>query len=135
MASVLCTGADSVLLETRKLILEQAGHTVISATHQDEVIAACKAGKIDVAVIGQSISSNNKRLVSSLVRQHCPGAKVLELYRPTEGRIIPDADSWLEVPALVPQDLAIWVERLAEETRNHGDKLRSLSETPTNRNL
>ena len=123
MASVLCTGADPVLLETRKLILEQAGHTVISA------------GKIDVAVIGQSISSNNKRIVSSLVRQHCPGAKVLELYRPTEGRIIPDADSWLEVPALVPQDLAIWVERLAEETRNHGDKLRSLSETPTNRNL
>jgi len=118
MAYVLCTGADSVLLETRKLILARAGHTVTAATNEDAVIDACKERNFQIAVIGQSVSPENKKVISSLVRQYCPGAKILELYRPTEGRILADADSWLEVPALVPQDLAMWVACLAEGKKN-----------------
>ena len=40
MSLVLCTGVDPVLMETRKLILERAGHTVITAMGERELAAA-----------------------------------------------------------------------------------------------
>jgi hypothetical protein len=49
-----------------------------------------------------------------LVREHCPGAKLLELYSVSKGRALDDADSWLEVPADVPQHLAELVTTLAK---------------------
>ena len=116
VAVVLCTGADMGLLETRRLILEHAGHTVITARDQRAVIAACQQSRIDVAVIGQSVSSTNKRVISSLVRQHCPGAKILELHQSYQGKEVDDADSWLEVPAGVPQELADCVGELLKRS-------------------
>lgn len=115
MALVLCTGADPVLLETRKLILEEAGHIVISARDHRTVMAACKHRIFDVAVIGQSVSPDNKRLLAALVRRHCRSTQILELHYIYEGRAVEDADSWLEVPVDVPQDLA---ERVADLARS-----------------
>lgn len=112
MAVVLCTGADTSLLETRRLLLEHAGHTVITARDQRAVIAACQQRRIDVAVIGQSVSSANKKIIGSLVRQHCPAAKILELHQSYQTRAVEDADSWLEVPVGVPQELADRVSEL-----------------------
>ena len=114
MALVLCTGADDVLLETRKLILEQAGHFVISATDKWTVIAACQRWAFDVAVIGQSVSSENKIAIGSLVRLYCPTAKILELHPTYQKKALDDADSWLAVPADVPQELADRVGELAK---------------------
>lgn len=56
MARVLCTGVDPVLIGTRKLILQDAGHIVIAATDELEVVAACEKHPFAVAVIGQSES-------------------------------------------------------------------------------
>lgn len=113
MAMVLCTGVDSMLLETRKMILERAGHTVISADEQAMVIALCKQRSFDVAVIGQSVSPGSKRSIASMIRLHCPKAKILELYPPHQGKALEDADSWLEVPADLPGELAERVSVLA----------------------
>jgi hypothetical protein len=113
MATVLCTGADRVLIETRTLILRAAGHTVVPALAEPDLIAACTQNRFDVAVVGQAISAVQKKRVVSLVRQHCPTAKVLELYSPIRGRSLPDADDWLEVPATIPTDLVEYVEKLA----------------------
>jgi len=41
VALVLCTGVDKVLLETRKLILEHAGHTVVSVSDEVSLLSAC----------------------------------------------------------------------------------------------
>lgn len=112
-ALVLCTGKDPSLLRTRKLILERAGHTVITATDRRAVTAACNQHKFDVAVLGQSVSSESKRVIRNLIRQLCPSTKILELYQANSGRTIQDADSWLEVPTDVPQDLAERVSELA----------------------
>lgn len=116
MALVLCTGVDATLIETRKLILEAAGHTVIAATHELAVVTACKQNRFDVAVVGQAILPAKKREIESLVRQHCPSAKILELYSPHEGKRLRNADSWLEVPAQVPAELAERVTELASRT-------------------
>ncbi len=113
MANVLCTGAEQTLIETRALILRRAGHTVWTATGEPELIAACHQHRVEIVVVGQVISMRQKRHVFDLVQQHCPGAKVLELFSPTTGRVLPEADDWLEVPAQVPSDLAERVNALA----------------------
>jgi hypothetical protein len=112
MATVLCTGADRTLIETRALILRRAGHTVMPVMGEPELIAACQENRFDVAVIGQAISNVQKQHVFDLVRQYCPTAKVLELYSPVRGAVLRGEDGWLEVPAQVPTDLAERVEKL-----------------------
>jgi hypothetical protein len=37
MARVLCTGVNPVLMKTRQLILESAGHTVVPASDEREI--------------------------------------------------------------------------------------------------
>jgi hypothetical protein len=115
MAAVLCTGWDQGLLATRTLILQSAGHEVHQARTQGEVVSACTQYQFDVAVIGQTVSNKMKGLIVGVVRGHCPGVKILELYQPHLGRILTDADAWLEVPADVPKDLAERVSQLANQ--------------------
>ena len=113
MAKVLCTGWDQSLLDTRALILRSAGHEVRQARTQSEVLSECKQHQFDVLVIGQTVSSRMKPTIVAIVKEHCPGVKILELYQPHLGKVVIDADAWLEVPADVPSDLAEQVSRLA----------------------
>jgi hypothetical protein len=105
MATVLCTGADAMLVQTRVFILHHAGHKAMGALAEDQIVALCAAHKFDVAVIGQAASPDKKRRFLELIRQHNPGARVLELYNVTTGRVLPDADDWLDVPASIPDHL------------------------------
>lgn len=116
MAAVLCTGVDEGLLRSRKLILERAGHHVIPALGEKQLIAACTTYRFDVAVVGQTVSQVEKQHILRLVRQHCPNAKVLELFIPSTGKMLPEADDWLEVPARIPFDLAERVNELASKS-------------------
>lgn len=113
MALVLCTGWDQSLLDTRALMLRTAGHEVHQARTQNEVVSACEVHQFDVAVIGQSLSNRMKRVVASLVKDHCEQVKILELYHPHEGAALSDADAWLAVPADIPSDLVEQVGELA----------------------
>jgi hypothetical protein len=113
MALVLCTGINAVLLETRRMILESAGHKVITVTSEPELRSACQNLVFDVAVIGQTVSTRMKRRILLMIREQCPEVKVLELYEPHTGRVLDDADSSLLVPADIPKDLADRVTELA----------------------
>src|SRR5438132_5161135 len=75
MALVLCTGVDPVLMKTRQLILQQAGHEVVTAIDEDAVKTACQQRMFDVAVIGQAASASKKRAIVALIRKHCASAK------------------------------------------------------------
>lgn len=75
MALVLCTGVDSSLLTTRRLILESAGHKVVTVTDEKSLLAACKEHKFEVAVVGKMLTQNMKRRIAALLRTHCPEAK------------------------------------------------------------
>jgi CheY-like chemotaxis protein len=112
MALVLCTGVDPVLMKTRQLILENAGHTVVPASGEHEIKAVCGAQKFDVAVIGQSISSKGKARVLDLVREHCPQARILELTPEYASKALADADAWLRMPS-EPEELVNAVNSLA----------------------
>ena len=117
MALVLCTGVDPVLMKTRQLILEAAGHTVIPAVDEREVKAVGRQHKFDVAVIGQSIAPKMKSRVLGFVREHCPGAMVLELYPLYENKALEDADAWLEMPTRAPEELLDAVNSLVSKKK------------------
>ena len=113
MALVLCTGVDPVLLKTRKLILQSAGHRVITAMDESAIAKACGQHAFEVAIIGQTAPESVKRRIMMLIRTNCPAARVLELYRFSIGKILEDADAWLEVPSDLPQELAERVNAMA----------------------
>jgi len=117
MALVLCTGVDPVLMKTRQLILEKAGHTVVPTFDEREIKAICGSRKFDVAVIGQNISPKAKARVLDIIREHCPEVRILELTRPYASKVLEDADAWLEMPA-EPQELAEAVNSLASDRKN-----------------
>jgi DNA-binding NarL/FixJ family response regulator len=119
MALVLCTGIDGALLETRRLILESAGHTVVSVTTETALRSACENHVFDVAVIGQAMTARIKARIATMVREHCPAVKVLELYEPHQEPAVADADAWLLVPSEAPTDLADRVKELASKRRGH----------------
>jgi uncharacterized OsmC-like protein len=113
MALVLCTGVDFALITTRRLILQKAGHKVITAGDESAVASVCQQHAFDVAVICQGDSTRTKRKLAAQIRKYCPAARILELYRANAGKVLESADCWLEVPAAVPQDLADRVTALA----------------------
>lgn len=115
MALVLCTGSDTVVMKTRQLILESAGHMVILASNDGQMEKACKSHQIDVAVIGQNVSAAVKMRFFLLLRKHCTTAKILELHRPFNEKVLPQADGWLVMPSENPEELAELVTELAEK--------------------
>ncbi|HET9182046.1 MAG TPA: hypothetical protein VFP59_07930 [Candidatus Angelobacter sp.] len=115
MALVICTGVDPILLNTRRLILEQAGHTAINVTDENALVAACSQHPFVVAVIGQAVTAKMKRRIAAIIREHCPAVKILELYDNRTGHVLDDADDSLLTPAEVPKDLADRVDDLARQ--------------------
>jgi hypothetical protein len=114
MALVLCTGSDRALQMTRKMILEQGGHKVVIATGENEVREACKRADFDVVIVGQTVSRPQKQRFVNAARKLCSSAKVLELYTMATGRMLAEADDWLQVPLDVAPDLADRVTELAQ---------------------
>jgi hypothetical protein len=115
MALVLCTGVDTSVVRTRQLILERAGHVVVPAMDEASLITACQQNRFEVAVVGQTVSAKTKRRIAHLIRERCPATKMLELYTVSTGKVLDDADSWLEVLADLPQELAARVEALSKK--------------------
>lgn len=66
MAVVLCTGVDKMLLQTRKLLLEKAGHTVVVVMDENTLFDVCQKHSFDVAVIGQTVTSKINAAVPCL---------------------------------------------------------------------
>jgi DNA-binding response OmpR family regulator len=113
MAVVLCVGTNPDLVATRKMMLEQAGHTAFAAHNLREVEAACARQEMDVVVVGQRIPGPEKHRLM-LVGRHCfPKARVLELYERGGEKVLAEADDWLLVPTDAPMDLVERVEALA----------------------
>jgi DNA-binding NarL/FixJ family response regulator len=115
MALVLCTGVDSVLMHTRALILENAGHTVIGVMDERNLKEVCATNNFDVAVVGQTMAAQAKQRVLRLIRENCPSAKILELHREYEDQALKEADAALAVPFDVPGQRAEVVTSLAGE--------------------
>jgi len=113
MARVLCTGFYASL---RRVILEAAGHVVITASDEATLRKACRFHTFDVAIVGHRGSPTLKKQWLKLIRKYRPAAKVLEVYAAQESISLPDADDWLETP--VTGHLSERVSELAAKTRS-----------------
>lgn len=116
MATVLCTGVQPALTQTRKMILESRGHIAVTAHSAAEIVAACHDFRFDVTVIGQCPNARLKRDWLALIRRHCFSVRVIEVYMTSAGRALQDADEWLESP-VDPARLSERVSNLASRTR------------------
>ena len=114
MALILCVGLDHELAEKRMKILEKEGHTVIPVFNQKELATACQSHNFDVVVLGHSLSSRMKIHIAELIRQHCKGCRILELYPMSQGRGLVTADSWIAVQKDVSPELAHKVNELVK---------------------
>ena len=113
MATVLCIGIHAQLIATRRMMLEQAGHEVFTASNVPEFEQACGVHTIDVVVVGQRISPREKQRIFNLARKCAPRTRILELYEQGHPKVLAEADDWLFVPTDVPTDLVERVEALA----------------------
>ena len=114
MALVLCIGRELALMETRRLILEAAGHTVVPAMSIPQLEQAYSKHEFDVVVIGQGIPAKEKLRIFDLVRRICPTSKVLELHTFPSEQLLKGADDSLIVPAEIPSEFAQRVATLAK---------------------
>jgi hypothetical protein len=77
--ALILYGGGSTVVETRQLLLERAGHRMITALNERERIQHCHDYTFDLAVIGQSLGPKMKLHAIFLLREHCPAVKILEL--------------------------------------------------------
>ena len=104
MADVLCVGMDDAAMQTRRLILQKAGHSVSQARDLRLVKEACEVKSFSIVILGQALNGSEKRRITDAVLTHCKSAKILELHtsiRPD----VPQADRHLQVSASEPEGL------------------------------
>lgn len=70
MRKILIISYDPLLLESRRLLLEQAGFIVTSVLGFVEAVTACEqAGNFDLVVIGHSIPQSEKEEFLALIKK------------------------------------------------------------------
>jgi len=80
MALTLSVGTDQSLMRTRQLLLEREGHSVVVVMDERALAAACAVHNFDVAILSQTLSAKMKQHAASLIREHYPTVKIVELY-------------------------------------------------------
>jgi|SRR5579871_4432543 len=107
MACILSVSYDQALLHTRRLILEAAGYSVVSAFGFTESLDQCKHGGFDLFILGHSIPNSDKEALIKEFRASCP-APIVSLQRVTE-MDVPDADYYIEPK---PEDVLALVRQI-----------------------
>jgi len=77
--TILVASSDPALTEWKKLVLEGAGYVVIAATAIEQIPRICQEHKIDLLLLGSSLSPAEKRKFWLEARSNCR-SPVLELY-------------------------------------------------------
>ena len=77
---ILSVSYDSLLLQTRELLLCREGYSVTSALGFTAAIEHCKSDHFDLFVLGHSIPERDKKELIKVFRTNCP-SPVLALRR------------------------------------------------------
>jgi len=77
--TVLVASRHPHLEDVRKRVLEQAGYRVMAIRNPEEVEEACKNHKIDLALVGYSVTSAEKQRIAAEAMRLCK-CPILELW-------------------------------------------------------
>jgi DNA-binding response OmpR family regulator len=80
---ILSISYDRALLQTRRMLLEEAGFEVISASSFREAFDLCRVGAFDLLIIGHSIPPNDKASMIAAARRTAK-APILSIRTDTE---------------------------------------------------
>jgi len=80
-ARLLSISDNRTVLQTRHLILQQAGFDVVSVADMQELTGALAQGEFDLFILGHSLPAKEKLRVYHLVQGHSQATPVLELYK------------------------------------------------------
>lgn len=80
---ILSISYDRALLQTRSMLLEEAGFEVVSASSFRQAFELCRAGEFDLLIIGHSIPPRDKASLIASAR-HGSKAPVLSIRTDTE---------------------------------------------------
>lgn len=112
---ILSIGAEPSLQVSRKMILEQAGFVVVSASNIHEGLAECESHKFGLFLVCQSISAPEKQVLTQALREKCPGIPVLEMHSHDTPRLV-GADFTVETVD-GPEMLVLTVQRIFDKAR------------------
>jgi hypothetical protein len=100
--TVLVVSRHPHLEDVRKRVLEQAGYSVVAIRTSEQVEEACKNHKIDLTIIGYSVTTAEKRLIAAeaLMICKCPILELWDRKPPLLGRDARVFDHY----SLQPQD-------------------------------
>jgi CheY-like chemotaxis protein len=79
MARILSVASTEILKTTRHLILQNAGHEVVSFSSVPVVQELERAAKPDLAVLGHGFKGSDKRKLALALNQLFPGIPILEM--------------------------------------------------------
>lgn len=79
MAKILSIASKETLKTTRQLILEHAGHEVLSFSGLPRLEVLHALGKPDLAMVGHGFRGVDKRKAALALNQAFPGLPILEL--------------------------------------------------------
>src|SRR5512146_1436996 len=78
---IFCASYDADLLNTRKLVLEQAGFSVTIATSLEEAKHRLAGDDFDLAILGHSIPRADREELARDIKHSNPDTVVISLYR------------------------------------------------------
>ena|SRR5436190_22108399 len=95
--TVLLASLDPSLTTLRKRVLEVAGYRVIAVDSIEQIASSCRDEKIDLVLIGSSLSAAEKRNFWIESRNHC-SSLVLELYNDGPPELMDDPRTYVHHP-------------------------------------
>ena len=111
MALILQIAYYPGLLQARQIMLEQAGHKVISALGNDQGMALATTHSFSLVLVGFSAPESVRRTMIRWLKQHLPQTQVVALLA-NESECLPDADC-----ETLSENPGVWLNAVAELAR------------------
>jgi DNA-binding response OmpR family regulator len=115
--TVLVASRHPHLEDVRRRVLEQAGYQVVTTRNPEQVEQACKLHKIDLVVIGYSVTQAEKNRIAAEATTFCkcPILELWDRHPPQRREEYPVFDHF----SLAPEDFLDTVNSLLERTSRH----------------
>ena len=99
MKTVLVAASDAALLQWKKLVLERAGYRVIATTSIEQLSRTCRRRKIDLVLLGSSLSPAEKRKFWREARSNCR-SPVLEIHGTGAPELMDESHAHVHAPLM-----------------------------------
>jgi DNA-binding response OmpR family regulator len=115
---ILSVSYDELLLQMRRMILENAGYDVVSAHGLKKSLEECKKGGFDLFILGHSIPNQDKRQMVETFRRKCP-SPIISLTRGASEQRVDGADYHIDPdPELMLKLIAETIQKKLEARSN-----------------